>query len=127
MKVEYLSEGSPECPLIRLYDFDSVTVARLNTLIMRLADGVSDTVAVHEVPDIEPVDGCQLFLQAGTRSQGVTKLSSENAFQCTQTRLDWNNVAELVKPFCESGQLKGFQWLDDNGDISLLLSHDGHW
>ena len=43
------------------------------------------------------------------------------------TETGWQNVADLMEPFCEPGHADGFQWLSNEGKISLLLSVNGQW
>ena len=127
MRLEYLPDGAPDCPLIRLYDFDRRAVATLRNLVAELADGSRSEILVHELPSIEPLNGCQLALELGKRDLGVIPGQRPNSFRCVLTDSTWEGVAELIEPFCESQQIAGFQWLSHDGRISLLLSTDGQW
>ncbi len=42
-------------------------------------------------------------------------------------RPTWEQVADLIRPFCEEAKPGNYQWLDESGDISLLLSVNGQW
>lgn len=127
MRLEYLPDGSPDCPLIRLYDLDPRAVIVLRGRVVELAGGSRRELAVHDLPDVEAVGGCQLVFEVGGRSIGVIPGPSPNSFRCILTDASWENVAELIEPFCEPGQRAAFQWLSDEGNVSLLLSSDGHW
>jgi hypothetical protein len=127
MRLEYLPDGSPDCPLIRLYDFDHRTVSVFRRLVAELGNGSRRALIVHDLPDVEAVGGCQLVLEVGKRNLGVIPSRSSNSFSCILTESGWENVAYLMEPFCEPGQAGAFQWLSDEGEIPLLLSVDGQW
>ena len=127
MRLEYLRDGSSDCPLIRLYDFDARAVIVLRDLVVELAEGSRRELAVHDLPDVDALGGCQLVLEVGTRNRGVIPERSPTSFRCVLTDASWENVAGLMGPFCEPGASGGFQWLSDEGKVSLLLSGDGHW
>ena len=60
MKIEVLTEGSEDCPLIRLFDFDPSEAKRLVGIFSKLADGSLQSVVLTEIPGFEPVSGCCL-------------------------------------------------------------------
>ena len=125
MKLEFLGAGSPDCPLIRLYDFDLAEAQSLRKLVKCLRDGSRESVSLGEEPWIDSVKGCRLTLRLGDGEQGVRQ-SGPSSFDCALTAANWDNVEGLLEPFCES-QATGFQWLCSEGKISLLLSRDGRW
>jgi hypothetical protein len=127
MRLEYLPDGSLDCPLIRLYDFDATAATRLLRLVTSLTDGSVGRIVLDERQEITLVDGCKLALVAGGSDHGVVKVATANQFECVLTPASWANVAGLIEPFCEPGSSNGFQWLDETSDISLLLSPNGLW
>jgi hypothetical protein len=127
MRLEYLPDGSLDCPLIRLYDFDAATATRLLQLVTSLSDGSMDRIVLDERQEITSVDGCKLVLVVSGSDHGVVRTETSNEFECVLTQTSWANVAGLIEPFCEAGMSSGFQWLDQTSDISLLLSPDGLW
>jgi len=127
MRLEYLPDGSLDCPLIRLYDFDAAAATRLLRLVISLSDGSVGRIILDERQEITVVDGCKLALVAAGSDYGVVKMESSNQFECVLTPASWANVAGLIEPFCEPGASNGFQWLDETSGISLLLSVDGLW
>jgi len=50
MRLEYLPDGSPDCPLIRLYDFDHHTVIVFRRLVTELRNGSRRELLVHDLP-----------------------------------------------------------------------------
>ena len=125
MKLEFLPDGSPDCPLIRLYEFDRPEAWRLREIVNRLASGSHQTIALHEEKWVAPLGGCKLDLCLAAEDLGVLQ-TAPLTFQCALTADRWFDVACLVQPFSETDQ-SGFQWLNEDGKISLLLSRDGKW
>ena len=122
MKLDYLKDGSDDCPLVRLYEFRSAEIQRLRQSFESLASGASDHVALG---DVESVDGTQLTFTRGARDRGVVQ-SGAQSFDVVLTPEGWQRCMGLLEPFCEPSS--GYQWLcDDVGRIRLLVSHDGAW
>jgi hypothetical protein len=125
MKLEYLAEGSQDCPLIRLYEFDQPEVLRLRKIAVSLANRSAVNIALHDERDVEAVSSCKLILRSGPKDAGVVQ-TGPLTFECTLKPDTWGSVKRLIDPFCES-KIGGFQWLSDQGEISLLLSRSGSW
>lgn len=125
MKLEFLRSGSPDCPLIRLYDFDAEQARRLQQMVLRLTNGQNEAVALHAEPDVHPINGCELTLRERERDQGVREVTKMK-FECTLTKAAWLDVGALIQPFC-LGESAGYQWLTRTGKIALLLSRSGEW
>jgi hypothetical protein len=125
VKLEYMPDGSTDCPLIRLYEFDQLEVRRLRQLVKSLVSGDLQDVALQNEVWVEPVGGCGLNLRRGTRDQGIRQ-SRTLQFECVLTPDGWTNVEGLLEPFCES-QTSGFRWLTHDGRIALLISRNGQW
>jgi hypothetical protein len=125
VKLEYLPEGSPECPLIRLYDFGQSEAKQLKELVKSLATGDRENVALHNVAWVESVGGCSLNLRRGNRNQGIPQ-SQTLGFECVLSSDGWSNVEGLLELFCESNTT-GFQWLTNGGRVALLISRSGQW
>jgi len=126
MKLQFLADGSQDCPLIRMYDFNEEEVVRLKRLFGLLADRSATSVKLHEQAGIEPIDGCQLNLQVGKRNTGVVRRGT-STFECSLTSERWSDVASLAEPFCAVAEAGTCQWLNEDGEISLLLSPKGGW
>jgi hypothetical protein len=124
VKLEYLHADSPECPLIRLYDFGQSEAKRLRELVKSLATGDRENVALHNEAWVESVGGCSLDLRRENRNQGIRQ-SQTLRFECVLNSDGWSNVEGLLEPFCEN--TTGFQWLTDGGRVALLISRNGQW
>ena len=126
MKLEFLPDGSRDCPLIRLYSFDTSEAVRLRDLVDSLASGSATSASLHKQPWIEPIIGCELDLCVGKHAQGIKQLSSLK-FKCVLGDEEWADIAGLLEPFCESDNRGAYQWLIKQGKVSFLLSSSGTW
>jgi hypothetical protein len=126
MKLEFLADGSSDCPLIRPYGFDQSSVCRLRDLIKSLGASTRTSVPLHMQPWIEPVDGCELDLCLGERDRGIIEVQPSR-FNLVLSDEGWADIAGLLEPFCGSDIPDAYQWLDRRDKISLLLSSSGAW
>ena len=125
MKLEYLADGSDDCPLIRLLEFTPAEVQELRKLVRLLVSGERQSVALENEAWAAPIGGCQLSLRRGNRDQGVRQVEPLK-FECVLSSDGWSNVEGLLDPFCNSNTT-GFQWLTHDGRVSLLISQSGKW
>jgi hypothetical protein len=125
VKLEYLTGGSAECPLIRLYDFGQSEAKQLRELVKSLATGDRENVALHNQPWVESVGGCSLSLRRGNRNLGIRQ-SQTLRLECVLSSDGWSSVEGLLEPFCENNTT-GFQWLTNGGRVALLISPSGKW
>ena len=127
MKIAFLPDGSPDCPLVRLYDFDASEACCLQSAVQRLASGTITELSLAETLSVEAIDGCTLTMQGWDADQGIVLSGSGMSFVCRLSRFSWQVVAELISPFCMNSAPGRFQWLDETSPISWLLSPDGAW
>jgi hypothetical protein len=71
------------------------------------------------------------MLRVGGRDRGVAGVNGSN-FECILTDEKWRELADLVFPFADDEAMSAepgskHQWLDETGDVSLLLSPSGTW
>lgn len=123
--MEYIPNATRGRALIRLFDFEREEVLRLREFVVALSSGSKTSVAFHKLPEIEAVAGCELDCRLGDRNEGV-RATGPNTFECVLASSGWDNAAGLLKPFC-APDATGFQWLNEVGEISLLISCDGRW
>jgi hypothetical protein len=125
VKLDYLKDGSDDCPFVRLYEFRSVEIQRLRASFARLADGAVHQAALGDITPVETMDGTQLTFTRAERDRGVVQTDAQS-FDLVLTPAGWQRCSGLLEPFCEPSW--GYQWLsDDVGHIRLLVSHDGDW
>jgi hypothetical protein len=82
------------------------------------------SVFLNEQPGIDAINSCELTLRAGARDLGVMQTGPAK-FECVLTPDTWECVKEWIDPFFEV--TGGYQWLSEEGKISLLLSNSGSW
>ncbi|MFN7140687.1 MAG: hypothetical protein ACK4UN_15230 [Limisphaerales bacterium] len=122
MKLDYLKEGSDDCPLVRLYDFDSTDAHNLKQIFNALAEGSLERV---DLEIVESVDGSHLTFVRCTRDRGVVE-STPRRFEVLLTSEGWWQAADSIVSFCDGGV--GYKWLtpQTNG-IQWLFSKNGSW
>lgn len=131
MRLEALAVGSSYCPLIRLYQFSAADISALQAACIQLSGGIIDRFDLSAQPWIDAVGGCRLTLAAESWDRGVIADTATDAadftggFHWFLRRGTWDNVAALLEPFLTSRD--GFQWLEQAGDIGVLISRGGTW
>ena len=110
---------------MRLYNFEFEEAERLRQIVASLCEGSRDAVHLHGEPGFESVNGCRLTFQLGDHDSGLAQ-KGQAEFVCVLTPDGWGDVAHLIEPFCARG-CAGYQWLNEEGTVSLLLSKTGQW
>lgn len=122
MKLDYLKDGSADCPLLRLYEFNRSEAVRLHGLFNELATGKRTSVKLEMATS---VDGTQLTLARGARDRDIAETCPRH-FLLELSAEGWQPAADFVVPFTEGGQ--GYQWLTpQTRGIQLLCSQGGDW
>ena len=127
LELQFLPDGSPDCPLIRLSGADSSTFAHLHDVIAQLSLGTIREVSIDRVPGIISIDACRVSGIPAKWDQGVIPTDNANEFEWRLTANTWDNVAGLLEPFCVGESKDGFQWIGSAGDIRVLVTRDGKW
>jgi hypothetical protein len=100
-------------------DFRADELTTLREMARDLGSGKRDSAALDAGPDSE----VWLMLRVAERDVGILK--TPPVFECLLRRGRWSNIEGLIEPFMSDSS--GFQWLDDSGEVSLLLSPGGTW
>jgi len=130
MNIEYFADGCTECPLILIYGSDPADALNLRLAIERVANGLVDRIAIHELPGYFSINNCGLFLQVGQSDRGVQRLGQAHTFECTLRKDTWLAMIGLVEPFAEADRKNSgssFQYLNESSNIRLLISTDRAW
>jgi hypothetical protein len=133
--LDFLEEGSPDCPLIRIYGRDQDDYRRLVRAIASIAAGTVKRVSVPELPGFRADPNFELTLTARAMDQGVSRFHQSQHFVWALTSPKWHIVEGLAKPLGDRDSANAYQWLAgpearyglDVGPISVLLSKDGRW
>lgn len=124
--LEYLHEGSEDCPLVRLYNFERSDVVALRDLCRALAAGRMQEVSLENQTWVNAIGGCSFVLRASRFDLGVNIPKSGTPLVMEYSDEGWRAVAEKIAPFFRDG-FGDFQWLTNEGDVNVLLSRDGLW
>ena len=128
IKLEFLKDGSPDCPLIRIFGGDLSNYKLLYSEISKLVNKESDSISVHNLAGFKSVNINSFNFLIDKNNIGVIRLDDKN-FECRlkiSGRQGWENVLGLIEPFLKD-KPEGFQWLVNCSDIPLLISRDGSW
>jgi hypothetical protein len=128
MKIEFLAEGSPDCPLIRFYDGTGDDISALADTIDRLIAGHPSEISLSRERKFSMLNFADLRLSSEPGQPGVAPLA--NGFLWRQSKGGWTEVRELLEPFLQPMSGNYFQWLDlDRGEIAVLFSpgREGRW
>jgi hypothetical protein len=136
MKIEYLSEGARECPLIRIYGSDEQGFIRLSVEIVELIS-TGKEVLVHELPGFVSIANCQLTFRKGKKDGNIVQEPDSRSFIWFLRSESWETVKGLIEPFCEKTTSKYHQWLAGKESsygfhesrIALLITNreEGTW
>lgn len=136
MKIEYLSEGAQECPLVRIYGRNHQEFEKLFKAVNSLTSN-EKVVHVHELPGFVSIGNCELTLQVGEKDEGILQHENSTIFNWILTVASWEIIAKLIEPFCMESNSKFHQWLAGEeasygfhiSRISLLITNreEGNW
>ena len=127
MKIEYLKEGSDDCPIIRMFGNETESIKLLMEYVARLSKGIIKNKIINEIEGFEGIDQCQIDMQLSKESRGLIEKKG-NLFKCVLSQSGWQSVYELLGSFSGENNIC-FQWIDETSNISWLVSRheNGEW
>jgi hypothetical protein len=128
MEIEYLSSGSPECPLIRIYGTDQENHKHLFDAVCSLADGTEEITSTDSIFGT----GNPINLTLSSKpSDETVEMINESSGTWTLSCNGWHKVSKLLRPFASRPKHGTYQWLGGGtvGNVSILVSFssDGRW
>ncbi len=133
MKLEFLDDisdgrrftGVVTDQLVRLFDFDRIQANKFRQEIQLTIIEEGQSLDLRKLEFIEPLN-CNLTLRLANTSIGITTSDKTN-FICDLTLSEYEDMVNLLKPFCVEDN-NGYQWLYDiNTPIDFLFSPGGTW
>ena len=126
MKLEYLDNINDKGDnIVRLFDFDNVQAEKFRKTIQQTIIGNKNKLDLETLDFVE-TKNCNLTFRITDTDKGITTKDSK-IFFCDLTVDTYNNMINLLEPFCHR-QNNGHQWLYDiNTPIDLLFSQTGDW
>jgi len=121
--LEYLPDGSANCPLVRLYNYERSDVESLRSLCLALAAGRLREIALEKQAWVIANRDCSFVLRASQFDRGVRAPLAGAHFVMEYSSEGWLEIADKLTPFVDGSG--GFQWLTNEGEVNVLLSVDG--
>jgi hypothetical protein len=125
MKIEYLATGAPECPLLRIYNYDQHELQQLQANCLELSQGRLHKGLLAGPLQSSKADECTILGYIDDQDRGVVAAKVEHLFVLCLTNPSWLVVAEKLQPLLDDRT--GFLWLSEHGQIKLLASYNGRW
>ena len=128
MQMEFVPDGSHDCPALLFYGCPSVGAEVLINSFRLLAEAPETEVALHELADLHPVGDIQVFATNGSGRTGIQQLSPA-VFHWRKEREGWLETAELAEPVAHSDPTEGtrFQFLERYGRVNVIFSTSRGW
>jgi hypothetical protein len=120
MRIEYVADGSPDAPLLRIFDFTASELARLVQTFDTLANQSGASARASESSAAALVT-----LTSGSRDRGVIRKNNDT-WEWSLTPESWADVRDRARQV-DALTHEQFQWLSEIGQISVLLSLSGRW
>ncbi len=122
MELEYIPDVGHYSPLIIMSPITPTKADQLHKAIQDVILGAGETLDIHTLPFITPVDGCKLSAQIAEQDDGAVLIEkTKNHFTWKLTRDSWEFSLRLLAHFT-GPDCSGFQYLDDTLGISVIIS-----
>ena len=125
--LEALPDGNGTVLLI--YGRDKAGLSALVSTFRSLASGQLTEAAVHEVPGVIGMGGCQLVATTRPDRNGIWKISAPASYAWAKNSEGWRQASELAQPVADAIGVSGahFQYLEDDDAVSVILSTERAW
>lgn len=133
MKLEYLDNISEDGKytdvvadqLVRLFDFDQSEAGKFRDRIKLVLIEQKRALDLQDLDFIKLIN-CKLVMRISDTNLGIVK-HNKTDFTCDLTSASYEQMLELLQPFCEN-DTNGFQWLYDlDTPVEFLFSPGGSW
>ncbi len=133
MKLQYLSDASGKCPLIRLFDFNTDEAALLLCSLEALASKTTDSLLINELPFITTLENVALTAMIDERPRNPdSEFSIVEGPQSTPliwraNLQEWRRICDSIRPFVIECRPDRYAWLTDDLGTQVLISPSGTW
>ncbi len=122
MELEYIPDVGYYTPLIIMSPIIPTKADQLHKAIQDVILGSEETLDIHTLPFITPVDGCRLSAQIAEQDDGAVLIEkTKNHFTWKLTHKSWEFSLALLDHFT-SPDISGYQYLDDTLAIHVIIS-----
>lgn len=111
MKIEYIPDGSKDCPLILIHGPDVNAIICLRQVCFNLTNGQAEFFVVHDLPGIEREVSCKLVAYAGRRDLGVFRMPEPDSFRWELTATSWLMSRDCSNLFADHNRNIGISTL----------------
>lgn len=123
MELEYIPEVTHYTPLIIMSPITPSEAEQLYKAIQDVILGSEETLDIHTLPFIIPVDGCRLSAEIAEQDDGAVLIEkTKNHFTWKLTRQSWEFSLALLEVFTVPDDRGGYQYLDDTLAIPVIVS-----
>jgi len=123
MKIDFIKNGNPDCPILRIYGNREMDYESLINAIKEIINKKKYPVEITALKNFESQIKLNFVLNDFDR--GVLSSDYKN-FTCELTENTWRDIVEKLIAL-KNLNASGYQWLNESSDISLLVSTDGKW
>jgi hypothetical protein len=124
MKIDYIRDGAPDCPIVRLCNFTDAELQRLREICLAMARSEIDQMEICSDADPISSEHTRLTFVRYARDRGIVD-DAQGRLSLMLTADGWIDVACRIRVTL-IGPDK-YQWLWKTGDVRVLLSWDGRW
>ncbi len=129
MNLEFFDDLPEGRAIVLLYGGSCDEVSRLRLALRPLAEGVSPRLALHELPFVHAVGGCELTALVTPTDEGARQHPS-GAFELALDPEGWLQAEELLAPFERAParpDVTHFQHLNPKPGLEVLYSTHRGW
>lgn len=122
MELEYIPDVGDYTPLIIMSPIIPTKAEQLYKAIQDVILDSGETLHIHTLPFISPINDCRLSTQISDEDIGAVLIEKiKNHFTWKLTRQSWEFALELLQVFTEP-DCSGYQYLDDTLAVPVIIS-----
>ncbi len=124
MRLQYIHDGVIDAPLLVFDGRDPRVVAALREALH--PEMGRFPISLDELPGIEMVDAVRVTASIGDTDLGARR-DEDGRVSWVLTIEGWEQVVGLLAPFTTSLTGNAFQYLSQEGPVTVIISTDGRW